>query len=70
MDKARKKYVQIDKSTTSEYVFALLDTIESEDEQYIDEMMNDSDTELFAEDDGTLEAVQPNNEDKSKSSHT
>ena len=49
MDNARKKYVHIE-SLSSVDIFALLDSIESDDEGDIENIMNDSDAEIVAED--------------------
>ena len=48
MDNARKKYVNM--SLSSGDIFALLDSIESDDEGDIENIMNDSDAEIAAED--------------------
>ena len=48
MDNARKKYVNM--SLSSGDIFALLDSIESDDEGDIENIMNDSDAETVAED--------------------
>ena len=49
MDNARKKYVNIERSPRCD-IFALLDSIESDDERDIENIMNDFDTEFVAED--------------------
>ena len=41
-----KKYVRIDRNTRSEEMFALLDEVNSQQEEDIDNLMNDSDTEF------------------------
>ena len=46
----RKKYVQINNHTSSDQIFALLDHVESDEKEDIEELMNDSDTKLFAND--------------------
>ena len=45
MDNARKKYVSIE-TLYSGNIFTLLDSIESDDERDIENIMNDSDTEF------------------------
>ena len=45
----RKHYVKIDTVTTSEHVLALLDIVESDEEDKIDNLMNDSDAEFITE---------------------
>ena len=45
----RKRYFQIDENASSEQIYALLDDAESADEDDIDNVMNDSDTEFIAE---------------------
>ena len=49
MDNARKKYVNIE-SLSSGDIFALLDSIESDDEGDIENIMNASDVEIVAGD--------------------
>ena len=46
----QKKYVQINNHTSSDQIFALLDNVQSDEEEDIEELMNDSDTEFFAND--------------------
>ena len=46
--KDRKRYFHIDKSTSSEQIYALLDDVDSADEDVKDNLMNDSDTEFIA----------------------
>ena len=48
--KDRKRYFHIDENTSSEQIYALLDDVESADEDDIDNLMNDSDTKFIAED--------------------
>ena len=48
MDNARKKYVNIERLSSSD-IFALLDLNEGDDEGDIENIMNDSDTEFVAE---------------------
>ena len=45
----RKHYVNINSDTTSERVLALLDAVESDEEDKIDNLMNDSDTKFIME---------------------
>ena len=49
MDNARKKYVNIERLSSGD-IFALLDSIESDDEGDIENIMNDSDIEFLAKD--------------------
>ena len=49
MDNARKKYVNIERLSSGD-IFALLDSTESDDEGDIENIMNDSDAEIAAED--------------------
>ena len=53
MDNARKKYVII-KRLSSGDVFALLDSMESDAEGDLENIMNDSDTEFVAEDESVI----------------
>ena len=48
MDNARKKYVNIETLSSGD-IFALLDSIESDDEGDIENIMNNYDTEFVAE---------------------
>ena len=41
----RKRYFHIDKNASSEQIYALSDDVESAEEDDIDNLMNDSDTE-------------------------
>ena len=45
----RKRYFHIDENASSEQIFALLDDVESADEDDIENLMNDSDAEFIAE---------------------
>ena len=45
----RKRYFHIDRKASSEQKYVLLDDVESADEDDIDNLMNDSDTELISE---------------------
>ena len=47
-----KKYVQINHHTSNDKIFALLDNVQRDDEEDIEELMNDSDIEFFANDEG------------------
>ena len=47
LNNKRKKYVRIDRSTRSEEIFAQLDEVNSDQEEDIDNLMNDSDTEFI-----------------------
>ena len=50
MNNNRKKYVQINNHTSSNQIFALLDNVQSDEEEDIEELTDDSDTEFFAND--------------------
>ena len=50
---SRKRYFHIDENASSEQIYALLDDVESADEDDIDNLMNDSDTESLAEEEIT-----------------
>ena len=52
----RKRYFHIDKNVSSGQMYALLDDAESADEDNIDNLMNDSDTEFIAEEEITQAA--------------
>ena len=45
----RKKYFHIDSGTSSDVIFAILDDVMSDEEEDIDNLMNDSDTEFIAD---------------------
>ena len=45
----RKTYFDIHKNASSEQMYDLLDDVESTDENEINSLMNDSDTEFIAE---------------------
>lgn len=51
LNNKRKHYVKIDRNTTSDQVFALLDAVESDEEDDIENLMNDSDTEFVGNED-------------------
>ena len=44
----RKKYVQIKNHTSSDQIFALLDKVRNVEEEDIEKLINDSDTEFLA----------------------
>ena len=50
MNNNRKKYVQINNHAFSDQMFVFLDNVQSDEEEHIEELMNDSDTEFFAND--------------------
>ena len=50
MNNNRKKYVQVNNHASSDQIFALPDNVQSDEEEDIEELMNDSDTEFFAND--------------------
>ena len=50
MDNNRKKCIKIDSGTSSLDILRLLDAENSDDDEEIDKLMNDSDTEIFADD--------------------
>ena len=52
----RKRYFHIDENASSKQIYALLDDVKSADEDDIDYLMNDSDTELIAEEEITQAA--------------
>ena len=45
----RKRYFHIDENASTEQIYALIDDVESADEDDIDNLMNDSDTAFIAE---------------------
>ena len=49
----RKRYFHTDKNASSEQTYALLDDVETADEDDIDNLMNDSDNEFIAEEEIT-----------------
>ena len=49
MDKSKKNYIKIDVTTSTEEIFALLDNVNSDVEDDIDEVLNDSNTEFYVE---------------------
>ena len=52
----RKRYFHIDENASSKQIYALLDDVKSADEDDIDYLMNNSDTELIAEEEITQAA--------------
>ena len=54
--KSQKRYFHIDENASSEQIYALLDYVKSADEDDIDNLMNDSDTEFIAEEEITQAA--------------
>ena len=48
MNNNRKRYFYINSGTSTDQIFALLDTVLSDNKDEIDELMNDSDTEFIA----------------------
>ena len=56
MTNGRKRYFHIDENASSKQIYALLDDVKSADEDDIDYLMNDSDTELIAEEEITQAA--------------
>ena len=61
MNNNTKKYVQINNPTSSDQIFALLDNVQSDEEEDIQELINDSDTEFFAKNED-IENVVPDSE--------
>ena len=49
----RKIYFHIDKNASSEQIYALLDEVESADQDGIDNLVNDFDTEFIAKNYGS-----------------
>ena len=56
MTNGRKRYFHIDENASSKQIYALLDDVKSADEDDLDYLMNDSDTELIAEEEITQAA--------------
>ena len=50
---SRKRYFYVDKNTSSEQMYALLDDVESADKDDKDNLMNDSDNKFIAEEEIT-----------------
>ena len=57
MTNGRKRYFHFDKNASSEQIYALLDDEESADEDYLDNLVNDSDTQFIAEEEVTQAAT-------------
>ena len=55
-DKGRKRYFHIEENASSYQIYALLDDVDSADEDDIDNLMNDSDTEFIGEEEITQAA--------------
>ena len=55
--------MEIDRGTASEQVLALLDAVESDEEDKIDNLMNDSDTEFIMEEEITEKKNENNGND-------
>ena len=53
MGNARKKYVNIERLSSGD-IFELLDSIESDDEGDLENIINDSDTEFVVEDESVI----------------
>ena len=51
-----KRYFHIDENASNEQIYALLDDVERADEDNIDNLMNDTDTEFIAEEEITQAA--------------
>ena len=49
----RKRYFHFDENASSEQIYALLDDAEGADEDDIDNLINDFDTELIAKEENT-----------------
>ena len=58
MNNNRKKYVQINNHIFGDQILALLDNVQSDDKEDIEELMNNSDAEFFANDED-LENIVP-----------
>ena len=56
----RKRYFHIDENASNEQIYALLDDVERADEDSIDNLMNDSDTEFRADEEITQAASTQN----------
>ena len=52
----RNRYFHIDENASSEQIYASLDDVESADGYYIENLMNDSDTEFIAAEETTKAA--------------
>ena len=62
----RKNYVRIDSNALSDDIFALLDSLSSDEEEDLDNLMNDSDTEFIVEEEAA-ENIEPSNTEISSS---
>ena len=61
LNNKRKKYARIDRNTRSEKIFALLDEVNSDQEDDIDNLMSDSETE-FTVDENLDNEIDPDDE--------
>ena len=61
MNNNRKKYVQIKNHTFSDQILALLDNAQSDEEEDIEELMNDSDT-VFSANDKDIDNIVPDSD--------
>ena len=59
----RKHYVEIDRDITSEQVLALLDAVESDEENNIDNLVNDSGTKFIMKEEIAEEKNENNSTD-------
>ena len=48
-DKGTKKYFNIDENFSFEQIYALFDNVDSDNEEKIDNLINDSDTQFITE---------------------
>ena len=51
MERSRKNYIKIDTITPTEEIFTLLDNVISDAEDHVDEVLSDSETEFYVEED-------------------
>lgn len=58
MERSRKKYKKINKTTPTEEIFTPLDNVSSDVEDHIDEVVNDSDMAFYAEATNTTQIEQ------------
>ena len=65
LNNKRKHYVKIDSTTSSDKILALLEEVKSDDEDDIENLMNDSDTEFIIEE--SVEKTIPEEESLSTS---
>ena len=54
LDNPKKRYFTIDNNTKSNEIFSILDAVGSDDEEDINDLMNDSDTEFIVEEEDEL----------------